>query len=325
LFPKELLRPNAETNITRTHAKGRVHTLIQQKKNYAIVDSLETFNKKDKEAKSAPLDCRRVTTMADHLGFRSSKPFAPDSTVMTKELFGPEIESLFENEVRGDLLGFPAFSSATKDTPLSYIAVQHESIKHTSEPTYAQDLADALDEVSRNLGNAPVVFFPAGRVGRPVGDHLAFGLSREVSEKMQQPSVLYEVEHALKVTALIQGAKAVLSTNLHVLILSFVYQKPRVSWDGGRNHEAFLEVWEAGDVASMETVSSVRDTWEKGLRPFFRADGSEITRTQTEAANQKAKQHYLENFERWSSLLITPTEKGDGDDNGQKRHRTVLL
>ena len=325
LFPKEFLQPVAQINTTRTHDTGRVHTLVRQKKNYAIVDSLETQNKKDKAEKGAPLACRRVTTMADHLGFRSSKPFAPDSTVMTRELLGPEIEALFETEVRGDLLGFPAFASATKDAPLRYIAVQHESNKHASDPAYAQEMADALDEVSRNLGNIPVVFFPAGRVGRPVGDHMAFGLSREVSEKMQQPTVLYEVEHALKVAALIQGAGAVLSTNLHVLILSFVYQKPRVSWDGGRNHETFLQVWEAGDVASRGMVSSVRDTWEKGLRPFFRTDGSEITQSETEAANQKAKQHYLDNFNRWSSLLITPTNKKDDGDNAPTRHRTVLL
>jgi len=325
LFPKELLLPHAEKETTRKHKTGSVHTLKRQKKNYAIVDSLETQNKKDKDFKAAPLSCRRITSMADHLGYRSSKPFAPDSTVMTKELFGAEIEAIFESDVRKELLEFPAFSSVATDAALSYIAVQHESIKHMSDPMYTQDLAEALDEVSRNLGNAPVVFFPAGRVGRPVGDHLAFGLSREVSQKMKQPSVLYEVEHALKVAALIQGSRAVLSTNLHVMILSFVYQKPRASWDGGRNHETFLEVWEAEDVASRGMVSSVHDTWEKGLSPFFQADGSEITQIQTEAANQKAKQHYLDNFERWSTLLITPTNKGDDDDNSPTRHRTVLL
>lgn len=327
LFPKELLAPETRINTTKVHDTGRVHTLVRQKKNYAIVDSLETQNQKDRADKAAPMACRRVVTMADHLGYRSSKPFAPDSTVMTKELFGAEIEALFEAEVKRDLLGFPAFAAANGDgtPPLRYIAVQHENAKHEFDPAYAETLAEALDEASVNLGNIPVVFFPAGRVGRPIGDHVAFGLSREVSEKMQQPSVLYEVEHALRVAALIQGAEAVLSTNLHVLILSFVYQKPRVSWDGGRNHELFLDVWEAQDVASLGMLSSVGDTWEKGLRPFFRTDGSGITQGQTESAHQKAKEHYLDNFERWSNLLITPTNKGDDDDGSPTRHRTVLL
>lgn len=303
LFPKELLLPVVDKSMatnTRKHATGTVLTLPRSKKNYAIVDSLEM--PASKEAKDAPLECRRVTVKADHLGLRGSRPYAPDSSVMTQQMFGEDIRDVFENEVRPDLLQFPEFASRQYSaSSFHYIAVQHESMKHVSDTNFAQELADALDEVSKNLGDAPVVFFPAGRMGRPVGDHVAFGLSREVAEIMQQPSVLYEVEHAFKVAALIRGAQAVVSTNLHVRILSFVFGKPRATWDGGPHHRTFLDVWEAKDVASLGMLTSVSDTWDKGLQRFFVEP--KITQVKTEAASQKAAGQYLKNFHRWSKLL----------------------
>jgi len=326
LFPKELLLPIVDKTMgtnTKKHATGIVTTLPRPRKNYAIVDSLETPPTKDDKTKGAPLACRRVVAKADHMGLRGSKPFAPDTSVMMKELYGDEIKDLFETQVRQELLNFPQFASsqpkAKDSSPLNYIAVQHETVKHMSDTAYAQDLAEALDEVSRNLGNAPVVFFPAGLVGRAVGDHFSYALSTEVAGKMKQPSVLYHTQHAFKVAALIHGAKAVVSTNLHVYILSFVYQKPRAMWHGGVHHETFLKVWEAGDVASMGMVSSVRDTWKQGLQQFF-VDGTnegepKISQTQTEAASEKATRLYLKNFDKWSNLLITPTEKEKDYDN----------
>jgi hypothetical protein len=330
LFPKELLHRRIEIipGLTKKHKAGFTTTLPQPKKNYAIIDSLETppFKKNkndDKQPKEPPLACRRVAIMADHMGFRGIEPFAPDSSVMTKDLFEEEIETIFETQVKQELLNLVAFSSSVttaKDdsTPIQYIAVQHETEKHITDANYAQELADALDEVSKNLGNVPIVFFPAGRVGRPLGDHVAFGLSREVVQIMQQPSVLYEAEHAMKVAALISGAKAVVSTNLHVHILSFVYQKPRAMLHGGQNHQSFMDMWEAGDVASLGIVSNVHDTWNQGLQRFFVESGSDkplITQKQTKEASQKAIRHYLQNFVSWSNLLTTPTEKGDDDDD----------
>ena len=320
LFPKELLLPIVNktlgTNV-RIHKTGSTITLPRPRKNYAIVDSLETppLKGKDKEQEGPPFACRRVTAKADHLGLRGSKPFAPESLIMTKELLATEIDEVYETQVRQELLDFPEFS---EELPMRYIAVQHETAKQMSNPSYAQELADALDEVSRKLDNAPVVFFPAGRVGRSVGDHIAFGLSREVSEKMKQPSVLYETEHALKVAALVQGAQAVISTNLHVYILSFVYQKPRAMLYGGKNHEKFMTMWEAKDVKLKGIVSSVQDIWGNALERFFVDGGFSnpmITQSKTEAASQSARRHYLKNFETWSTLLTTPLGDGEDDDS----------
>ena len=324
LFPKELLLPKIDKNQginTRKHKTGSVTTLPRPKMNYAIIDSLETPPSKNnkRQPKEPPLACRRVAVKADHLGYRSRKPFAPDSLVMTKDLFEEEIETIFETQVKQELLNLVSSSATTaKDdsTPIQYIAVQHETEKHMTDANYAQELADVLDDVSKNLGNVPVVFFPAGRVGRSLGDHVAFNFSREVAQKMQQPSVLYEVEHAMKVAALISGAKAVVSTNLHVHILSFVYQKPRATLHGGQNHQSFMDMWEGEDVASLGMVLNVQDTWKQGLQQFFVASGSDqplITQKQTNAASQKAIRHYLQNFVTWSNLLTTPTDKGDDD------------
>ena len=326
LFPKELLLAKIDKNQgtnTRKHKTGSITTLPRPKKNYAIIDSLETMpSKKNKQQpKEPPLACRRVAVKADHLGYRNRKPFAPDSSVMTKDLFEEEIETIFETQVKQELLKLVGFSSSTttaKDdfAPIQYIAVQHETERHMTDANYAQELAEVLDEVSKNLGNVPVVFFPAGRVGRPLGDHVAFEFSREVAQKMKNPSVLYEVEHAMKVAALISRAKAVVSTNLHVHIISFVYQKPRATLHGGQNHKSFIDMWEAKDVASLGMVSNVQDTWKQGLQQFFVASGSEkplITQKQTKAASQKAIRHYLQNFITWSNLLTTPTDKGDDD------------
>ena len=328
LFPKELLLPvvDKKHGIFRKHKTGSVSTLPRTKKNYAIIDSLETpLGKKPGnlrggnefvlDAAIPPLECRRVANHADHFGYRSSKPFAPDSLVMTRQVLGDEIETIFDAEVAGELLNFPEFASSKKDD-LRYIAVQHETAKHVSKQGYAQDLADALDEVSKKLGNIPVVFFAAGRVGRSLGDHVAFALSREVAETMQQPSIVYETEHALKVAGLISKAEAVVSTNLHVRILSFVYQKPRATWHGGVNQKSFVETWESDDVASLGLLSSVGDTWEMGLQRFFedKTNLPRITPNQTEVAVEKVTQSYLKNFETWSNLLVTRTDRGEDDD-----------
>lgn len=328
LFPKELLLPIVEKHhgIFRKHKTGSVSTLPRSKKNYAIVDSLETplgnkpgnlrgGNEFVQEAVLPPLVCRRVANHADHLGYRSRKPFAPDSLVMTQQVLGDEIETIFDTEVAAELLNFPEFASSNKND-LRYIAVQHETAKHVSKSGYTQELADALDKVSKKLGNIPVVFFAAGRVGRSLGDHVAFALSREVAQTMQQPSVVYETEHALKVAGLISEAQAVVSTNLHVRILSFVYQKPRATWHGGVNQQAFVETWESDDVALLGMLSSVGDTWEMGLQRFFEDQTNlpHITQNQTEVAIEKVTQSYLKNFETWSNLLVTRTGRGEDDD-----------
>ena len=308
---------------TRKHKAGSVTTLPRTKTNYAIIDSLESPPRsKNGHLRGAlpqpregqpPLTCRRVANHADRSGYRSSKPFAPDSLVMTQEVLGDEIDQIFDTEVQQELQQLaPEIFPSSKS--LKYIAVQHETAKHISKPGYAQELADALDEVSRNLGNIPVVFFAAGRIGRYLGDHTAFSMSREVTKKMKQPNVLYETEHALKVAALISKADAVISTNLHVRILSFVYQKPRVTLHGGANQQNFLDMWEGSDVALMGMVSSVGQIWKKGLERFFKQGKNQVTQTQTETALQKVIRYYDRNFDNWSSLLVTPTAHGEDDD-----------
>lgn len=328
LFPKELLLPIVNKTLgtnTRKHKTGSITTLPRTKTNYAIIDSLESppsDHTKNGNLRGAlptanqgapPLTCRRVANHADRFGYRSSKPFAPDSVVMTREVLGEEIDEVFDTEVQQELQQLsPEIFGSSKE--LRYIAVQHETANHISKPEYAQELANSLDEISQKLGNIPVVFFAAGRIGRPLGDHEAFAMSREVTQKMKQPSMLYETEHAMKVAALISRAQAVISTNLHVRILSFVYQKPRATLHGGENQQSFLDMWEGADVALIGIVSSVANIWKDGLERFFTDDENKINESQTETAIEKVIRYYDRNFNDWSSLLVTPTENGEDDD-----------
>eukprot|EP00536_Pseudo-nitzschia_multiseries_P000698 jgi/Psemu1/1579/gm1.1579_g len=315
LFPKQLLMTvvnrSMATNI-RPHPRGQHLTLPRPKLNYAVSDSLEHPSTKRDTAKAPRISCRQALSSADHLRFRDKDPLAPDCSFLTRELYGEEIEKIFETKVRGELHDRGVVLNP--DTEPNYIAVQHGRMQKNPDPSYIEDLAEGLDEVSENTGNAIVVFFSAGS-----RDSVA-KWSRQVAEKMKRPSVFYPTEHALEVVALLSKAKAVIGTSLHVRIISLVYQKPRATWHGSTRHERFLELWEAPDVTALGMISSVRDVWKEGLQPFFPPEkGGEdlgfISANQTIDSYQSALRRYLFSFDQWSKLLITPTESGQGDDD----------
>lgn len=335
LFPKELLvtKVNRTMGInTRVHATGSITTLPRPRKNYAIADSVEhrstraSANSNKGKNKGPRTSCKQALASADYVRFRDKDPLAPDSSVMTKELYGHDIEELFEKEVRQELQEHESFDKDNDN--YNYIAVQHGNVRHsTAEETYITDLAKGLDEVSRNTGNATVVFFSAGKIitTAALDDNDSFAkLCAAVMEEMTQPAFLYPAEHALKIVALISKARAVIGTSLHVRIVSFLYQLPRATLHGSMKHQRFLELWEAPDVASLGMVSNARDTWKRGLRRFFvdttaggssRGRPSLITQNQTLAAYQSATRRYLDSFDQWSHLLITPSEGGEDDDD----------
>lgn len=340
LFPKELLlRPINRTapGVEKKHAKGSVLTLPHPKKNYAVVaDGFEhqTLLRGGQE-QPARASCKRALHSADHGWFQNGEIVPPDSSIMTRALFDDEIEKIYKMMVLPELFSYSSKALAFKkeDDDANYVVVQHDEyiFQSTSSPAYIKDLAAALDEVSRQLGNATIVFFDAGLV-RPGRTTAATtykkslnSLSSSVAKQMKQPSIYFEHRHALKAVALIRGARAVLSTNLHVRIVSFLYQKPRVTWYGGLKHKRFMETWEARDVAALGIISSVQKTWKDGLHPFFTvvddADDDEteeaamVTQDETAEAAEKAIQAYLETFDRWSNLLTTLTENGEDDDD----------
>mmetsp|Transcript_890 Transcript_890/g.1907 ORF Transcript_890/g.1907 Transcript_890/m.1907 type:complete len:569 (-) Transcript_890:116-1822(-) len=316
LFPKQLLMTvvnrTMATNV-RNHAKGQILTLPRPKRNYAISDSLEHPSTKRDLSNKPRLSCRQALAAADHVRFRDDDPLAPDSAFLTRELFGEEIEQLFETTVRNDLYDLGAW--LRHDEEPNYVAVQHGKMSQRPDSSYIEDMARGLDEVSRSTGNATVVFFSAGSIDS------VDRISRRVMQKMTQPSLHYPTEHALEVVALLSKARAVIGTNLHVRIISLVYQKPRATWFGSTRHQRFLELWEAPDVAARGTLSSVRDVWNEGLRRFFppENDGGEfagfISANQTLDTYHSAVRQYLDNFDQWSNLLVTPTENGEDDDD----------
>jgi hypothetical protein len=328
LFPKELLLTVVNGMMgssTKEHATGRTTTLPRPRKNYAIVDSLQSpsLSSTTGGGKSTiKSSCRRAVTSADHVRFRDKNPIAPDSIVMVRELYGPQVEDLLENKVRNEFFSLleqsstttPSQQQTTIRTSNKYVAVQHETIQRKFDAKYVETLANGLDEVSRKLGNSTIVFFKAG-LGAGNNDNVY----QKIANYMTQPFIIYPAEHAMKIVALISGAEAVIATNLNVRIVSFLYHKPRATWHGdGIQHKKFLEIWEAPDVATLGSVSDVRETWSQGLEQFFVTDSQKhhiITQDQTRKAYRNATQLYLESFDMWSNLLITPTNDKEDDDD----------
>lgn len=64
---------------------------------------------------------------------------------------------------------------------------------------------------------------------------------KQISKKIKEPSIVYEVENMWKSVALISQAEAVLSTSLHVRIIAFLCMRPRLTWCGHEpKHPQFI-------------------------------------------------------------------------------------
>jgi Polysaccharide pyruvyl transferase len=210
---------------------------------------------------------------------------------MTKELYGDVINQTANNVVMKELSQGAGDGAKNNNEPISsYIAVQHK----VSGINVAA-LASALDEVSRNYNNATIVFFAAGTVAW----HDSFDIYANVQKLMKQPSMVYPGEHVWKVVALISRADAVLSTSLHVRIMSFIFHRPRVTWCTGHKHRKFIELWDAPDASNcVEKVEQSWQTLQKYIGPH-----PERNQDQTKEAYRKAVHLYIASFDKWSGML----------------------
>jgi hypothetical protein len=316
LFPKELLlslppRTNATTfsatggatgveaatpKITRhllkeqpgEQQRGEQQQQQQQRpKNYAIVNSMG--GQRPSQA------CKKAMDTSDYVAYRDHDPLAPDSAVMTKELFGDVVDQT-AHDVMKELLQQVQGGGGitiTEEPPTSYIAVQHKVAGLN-----VTKLARALDQISKNCGNnTTIVFFAAGTVAA----HDSFEKYAEVQALMTQPSIVYQGEHVWKVVALISRAQAVLSTSLHVRIMSFIFHRPRVTWCTGYKHGKFIELWDAPDASHC--VEKVEQTWQTLQNYMEGANPGTINQDQTKEAYRKAVHLYLDSFDKWSGMI----------------------
>jgi len=286
LIPKSLLLPTNET--IPNHESGAASST----KNYAVMNSLGGNTNKV---------CEVAEDTADYKVYRDKKPAFPDSAVMTKELFHDDIVDAAK-EVLKELFQYD--SSDDMNVPRrKYIAVQHK-IKDMVNPS---ELAAVLDEISQNSG-AIIVFFAAGTVP----GHDSFDVYRSIASHMKEPSIVYETKNTWKVIGLISQAEAVLSTSLHVRIMSFIHFKPRITWaiESGMKHPKFISMWDASDAPLV--VNSYNETWSV-LKKYL-GPNPEITQDETKHAYEETVQKYLESFDVWSNMLA------QGDDDRVMRH-----
>jgi hypothetical protein len=224
--------------------------------------------------------CKKAMDTSDYVAYRDQDPLAPDSAVMTKELYGDLVDQT-ANTVMKELQG-------DKTEEPTYIAVQHKvsGINVTA-------LAGAMDQISKNYGNATIVFFAAGTAA----NHDSFEIYADVQSLMKQPSIVYKGEHVWKVVALISRAQAVLSTSLHVRIMSFIFHRPRVTWCTGHKHRKFIELWDVAPDAS-NCVEKVEQSWQ-ALQKYVGPPKHETN----EAAYRKAVHLYIASFDKWSGMI----------------------
>jgi hypothetical protein len=270
LIPKEMLVPPSYSGKARTPV--------------AIVNSVG----KD-SADRGP--CVSAVATADYIAFRDLEPntthptylhaqLRPDSAVMVRELFqGTIVEHIKEGQVA-------RIRHATHQQ--KYIAVQMKQ----NNGLKPQRVAEILDKIWQST-NFTTVFFRAGSVR----GHDSLGFYTRVASKMKSPYIIFEEEHVWSVVGLILEAAAVLGSSLHVRIMSFIYEKPRVTLCSEIKHQHFIQYWEAPDAApciAFSAVHNVVSAVEAALQ---------MKTMQTEIAVNKAVQAYLEGFDEWSALL----------------------
>eukprot|EP00551_Chaetoceros_affinis_P017390 CAMPEP_0203706926 /NCGR_PEP_ID=MMETSP0091-20130426/54580_1 /ASSEMBLY_ACC=CAM_ASM_001089 /TAXON_ID=426623 /ORGANISM="Chaetoceros affinis, Strain CCMP159" /LENGTH=358 /DNA_ID=CAMNT_0050582931 /DNA_START=164 /DNA_END=1240 /DNA_ORIENTATION=- len=243
--------------------------------NIAIANSLGGYER------GVP-ECTDAVDLADYISYRDLEPLAPDSIVMVKELYGDVISSTVD-EVRMSL--FPG------DVNKKYIAVEFSFLFGYYEGI--EKMAGMLDDIAKNT-NCAIVLFASGTA--KYHDNINF--YHKVADKMTESVFVNEEEHVWKAVATIAGAEAVLGTSVHVQMISFVYQKPRVSWCQLKEVRIFISIWEP---PNMRFCSDVENTW-KFLRRSW-GETPQLTQDDTVTYYNDAKVKYMESFNEWSNLL----------------------
>lgn len=240
--------------------------------NMAIVNSL---------GGSPATACKVAGDTADYHSYRDATDpelLFPDSAVMTRALYGTYIENI---------TNFPNLEEIIRKEPQGYVAVQFmESL--VRRPSDESKVVLTLDDVARD-SNLPIVFFAAGTVPR----HDSFDLYKRIAGKLNATTYILDKEpNVWGVVATVAHAKAVISTSLHVRIMAFQFQKPRVTvCTKGKKHHRFIQVWEQmSDQDACQSVETVAAALQKS-QPVGDERLNEVV------------ERYLVNFDNWSNLL----------------------
>jgi hypothetical protein len=236
--------------------------------------------------------CEKAVENADYVAFRDLVPNTtfpglpmaesrPDCAVMTNILFR---DTITEQTIMGQL---EQIIKATHQS--GYLAVQlnHKSVvKHSPKV-----IASVLDEAWQAT-NMTTLFFRAGSVP----NHDLLSDYQTIADLMHGPTLIYTEEHVWGVVGVIREAQAVLSTSLHVRIMAFVHNRPRLTLCSKSKLTSFIKIWdrtypcvELAELAMV--VHKALDTREAGS-------------IATQIDIDYAIASYLEGFDRWSKLLL---------------------
>ena len=205
----------------------------------------------------------------------------PDTVVMLKRIFGKEIDA----EVAS-----PAVQEIMSSTGGRYMAVQCKT-RAITEDTAVQ-LAEALSVVSAPQFNLSIVFFRAGAAPK----HDSMKALRKVGERIKGTPVHYFDElNIWRICALISRASMVVSSSLHVRIVSFSFSRPRATIFTAFKHNAFINSWDHGLLPNLS------------LRGLSKAISNALTvmnhQYQDQNTTEKVLDLYEKSFLSWAAKL----------------------
>ena len=129
-------------------------------------------------------------------------------------------------------------------------------------------------------------------------NHDSFDSYKQVASYMTEPNFVYESERVFNVVATIAGSEAVLGTSLHVRVMSFIYNKPRVTWCTWTKHSDFINTWDAPDMRTCGTVQT-----SLALLSKYMGSTPDVTQEQTREYSEVVVKKYVESFAIWANLL----------------------
>ena len=204
-----------------------------------------------------------VCSQYDYVGFREKNSYltakrggiknafhVPDCAVLTKKLF---------HKIISDRKSEDEIKTLKNNIGNNYIAIQlNQNVLKNKKiiSNYATQLNSII-----SVTNLPIVFFCAGCAWGHDSKQTSFDkLSDNLPTGM---SYFFNGLNIWDICNLISNAKCVISTSLHVRILSTIYARPRFSVLKGNKHLEFIENWdciknsniELSDIAKQVTLS----------------------------------------------------------------------
>jgi len=255
-----------------------INPIYKGPENFAILNSNGGNQSKHPE-------CETAVNTSDYKSFRDKDPLFPDSAVAMKYLYNDFILNFTQR---------PHMQNILKVTNRNFIAVQFKALTFSEDDVEEKKkCSQVLDEVA-SMRSSTIVFFAAGTAP----SHDSFEVYDQISKLMVMPSIVFREENVWSVLSLISLSKAVISTSLHVRIMGFIYQKPRVTWCSINKHKKFIELWEPKGAKCSENYTHTLP--DLNIQLNIKSNWTQV---------DIVVQQYLKNFDAWSNLLIHKERK----------------